>query len=143
VAEDLLFPNGCVITPDGGTLIVAESYAARLTAFEIAADGSLRGRRTWAALPGSSPDGICLDAENAIWLASPASREVLRVREGGDVTHRVPMPGQPVACVLGGPQRRTLYILSGKVMVTAEQSREMRTGTIHSMPVEVAGAGRP
>lgn len=143
VAQDLMFPNGCVITPDGRTLIVAESFAARLTAFDIAADGSLGGRRTWAAIPKSSPDGICLDAEGAVWLASPASREVLRVREGGEVTHRLTMPGQPLACMLGGPQRSTLYILSGKVMVTPEQAREMRTGTIHALDVAVAGAGRP
>lgn len=143
VADGLMFPNGCIISPDGGTLIVAESYAAQLTAFDITDDGSLRGRRTWAAVPGSSPDGICLDAEDAVWLASPTSREVLRVREGGEITHRVAMPGQPVACMLGGAQRRTLYILSGKVNVTPEQSRELRTGTIHAMPVEVAGVGRP
>lgn len=143
VAEDLMFPNGCVITPDGRTLIVAESYAARLTAFDIAADGSLDRRRTWADIPGSSPDGICLDAEGAVWLASPVRREVLRVREGGEVVQRVLMPGQPVACMLGGADRRTLYILSGKVMVTPEQSRALRTGTIHALQVAVAGAGRP
>lgn len=143
VGEDLMFPNGSVITPDGRTLIVAESFAARLTAFDIATDGSLLRRRTWAAVPGSSPDGICLDAEGAVWLASPVSREVLRVREGGEVTHRLPMPGQAVACMLGGPQRRTLYILSGKVMVTPEQSRALRSGAIHALEVAVAGAGRP
>lgn len=143
VAEDLLFPNGCVITPDGRTLIVAESYGARLTAFDIAADGSLSGRRTWAAVAQSSPDGICLDAEGAIWLASPASREVLRVRAGGEVTHRVPMPGQPVACMLGGEDRRTLHILSCKVMLPREVSLAQRTGTLHTLPVQAPGVGRP
>lgn len=144
VADDLAFPNGAVITPDGRTLIVAESYAGQLSAFDILNDGSLRNRRVWAPLPERvAPDGICLDTEGAVWLASPTSREVLRVREGGEVTRRVPMPGQAAACMLGGADRRTLYILSGKVMVTPQQSREMRTGTIHALPVEVPGAGWP
>lgn len=144
VAEDLLFPNGSVITPDGGTLVIAESYAGRLTAFDIQADGALARRRVWARLPERvGPDGICLDAEGAVWLASPVTREVLRVRPGGQVTQRVPMPGQPVACMLGGADRRTLFILSGKVMVTPAQSRALLTGTIHRLAVEVPGAGRP
>jgi len=144
VAEDLHFPNGMVITPDGGTLIVAESYAGSLTAFDIQADGALAQRQVWARLPGRvGPDGICLDAEGAVWLASPVTREVLRVRAGGAVTHRVPTAGQATACMLGGADRRTLFILSGKVMVTPQQSREALTGTLHAMPVEVAGIGLP
>lgn len=144
VADGLMFPNGMVITPDGRTLIVAESFAARLTAFDIQKDGTLAARRTWASLPERvAPDGICLDAEGAVWLASPTTREVLRVCEGGALTQRVPMPGQAVACMLGGPGGRVLYILSGKVMVTPEQSRELRTGTIHALQVAVPGAGWP
>jgi len=144
VAEELLFPNGAVITPDGGTLIIAESYGGRLTAFDIQADGGLARRRVWAQLPERvGPDGICLDAEGAVWLASPVTREVLRVRAGGAVTQRVPMPGQPVACMLGGADRCTLYILSGKVMVTPAQSRALLTGTLHALAVAVPGAGRP
>lgn len=144
VAQGLMFPNGMVITPDGRTLVVAESFGARLTAFDVAADGSLHQRRVWAALPqGTAPDGICLDGEGAIWLASPSSREVLRVREGGEITHRVPTPGQAVACMLGGPERRTLFVLSGKVMVTPEESRGMMSGAIHTLAVQVPGAGRP
>lgn len=143
VAEDLNFPNGCVITPDGRTLIVAESYAARLTAFTINADGSLSARRIWAPLDGAAPDGICLDAQGAIWVACPVNREVLRVREGGEVTHRIATPGQAVACMLGGPQRKILFVLTGKVMVTPEQSRQALSGVIYTMPVEVAGAGWP
>jgi len=143
VAEDLLFPNGCVITPDGSTLIVAETFAARLTAFDIAADGSLHARRVWAAIEGSSPDGICLDEQGAVWLASPMRREVLRVLPAGVVTHRVPMPGQPVACMLGGADRRTLYILSCQVMLSPAQSLAQRTGTVHALSVEVPGAGWP
>jgi sugar lactone lactonase YvrE len=143
VAQDLHFPNGTVITPDGRTLIVGESYASRLTAFDIAQDGSLSGRREWARLDKATPDGICLDTEGAIWLASPISREVIRVREGGEVTHRIATPGQALACMLGGPDRRTLFVLMGKLMVTPEQSRQSLTGTIHTLRVAVPGAGLP
>ena len=144
VAQDLHFPNGMVITPDGGTLIVAESYAGRLTAFDVQADGTLGQRRVWARLPERvAPDGICLDAEGCLWVASPVTREVLRVRAGGEIMARVPLPGQAVACMLGGADRRTLYVLSGKVMVTPQRSRELLTGTIHALAVETAGAGLP
>jgi len=143
VADDLYFPNGAVITPDGHTLIIGESYAARLTAFDIAEDGSLSGRRVWAALGKAAPDGICLDAEGAIWLASPTSRDVLRVLEGGEVTHRIATPAQAVACMLGGPDRRTLFVLTTKVMLPAEQSLQSRPGAIHAVVVTVPGVGRP
>ena len=91
-ARDLAFPNGTVITPDGQTLIVAESMAGRLTAFDVAANGSLNRRRDWAVLEGVVPDGICLDAEGAIWGASPVSATVFRVHEGGEVSERVSVP---------------------------------------------------
>lgn len=143
VAEDLHFPNGCVITPDGRTLVVAETYGARLTAFTIAADGSLSDRRIWANIPGTTPDGICLDAQGAIWVASPISREVLRVREGGEVTQRTPTTGQAIACMLGGPDGKTLFVLMSKLKFNAEQSRDALAGSIATMRVEVAGAGRP
>lgn len=145
VADDLHFPNGAVLTPDGRTMIIAESYGQRLTAFDVAADGALTGRRVWARLAGRgvAPDGICLDAEGAVWLASPVSREVLRVREGGEVTHRIQTPGQAVACMLGGEDRRTLYVLSGRVMVTPQQARTALSGRIDALRVDVAGAGRP
>ena len=139
------FPNGTVLTPDGRTLIVGESYGQRLTAFDVESDGSLRKRRVWAQLEGKGvgPDGICLDAEGAVWLASPVSREVIRVREGGEVTHRIPTPEQAVACMLGGEDRRTLYVLTGRVMVTPEQSRAALTGRISTVRVEIPGAGLP
>jgi sugar lactone lactonase YvrE len=144
VAEDLHFPNGAVITPDGRTLILAESYAGRLTAFDIAVDGDLSNRRVWAQLPERvAPDGICLDAEGAVWLASPVTREVLRVRQGGEVTRRVATPGQALACMLGAEDRRTLFVLTGKVMQTPEQARQSLTGAIHTLRVDVAGVGRP
>jgi len=110
VGDDLHFPNGMVITPDGRTLIVAETFAHRLSAFDVGADGALVNRRIFAALDGVFPDGICLDAEGAIWVASPISAEVLRVRQGGAVTHRIGVEKQAFACMLGGPQRRHLFI---------------------------------
>jgi len=114
VAEDLLFPNGSVITPDGGTLIVGETWGARLTAFTITADGSLEDRRIWAQLDGAVPDGICLDAEGAVWVASPLSAEVLRVREGGEITHRIHVATQAYACMLGGSEGNTLFVLTAE-----------------------------
>jgi len=92
VADEVLFPNGTVITPDGKTLIVGESWAARLTAFDVRPDGDLANRRVWAELPdGAVPDGICLDSNNGIWSASPSTNECLRQVEGGEITHRVPV----------------------------------------------------
>jgi sugar lactone lactonase YvrE len=142
VATDLSFPNGSVITPDGATLIVGESFAARLTAFDVAPDGALSNRREWARLDGAVPDGICLDAEGAIWVASPVSAEVLRVREGGAVTHRVPVETQAFACMLGGPERRHLFVCTALDSDPA-RCRETRSGRIEVVEVEVPGAGRP
>jgi sugar lactone lactonase YvrE len=144
VAQDMHFPNGTVLTPDGRTLIVGESYGQRLTAFDVAVDGTLNNRRVWAQLHGKGvgPDGICLDAEGAVWLASPVSREVVRVREGGEVTHRIPTEAQAVACMLG-EERRTLFVLTGRVLVTPEQSLAERSGMIFAAQVEVPGAGLP
>ena len=139
-ADDMHFPNGTVITPDGRTLIVAESYGQRLTAFDIAPDGALVNRRVWAQFSGKvGPDGICMDAEGAIWLASPVSREVLRVREGGEVLDRIATPEQATACELGGDDGRSLYICTGRVMVTPEQSRAALTGRIWQARVPVPG----
>ena len=144
VADGLYFPNGMVITPDGGTLIVAETYAARLTAFSIGPDGSLTDRRVWAALPGKAPDGICLDAEGMVWVASPPTREVLRVREGGEVTARVEVEdNHAIACMLGGPHRRTLFVLTGRVPLSEKRARNNPSGRIETVEVDVPGAGLP
>lgn len=145
VAQDLQFPNGMVLSPDGRTLIVAESYGQRLTAFDVAQDGTLANRRVWAKLHGRGrgPDGICLDQEGAVWLASPVTREVLRVHQGGEITHRIPTPAQAVACMLGGAQRRTLFVLTGRVLVTPERSLAERSGMILAGQVQVPGAGLP
>jgi sugar lactone lactonase YvrE len=142
VADDLAFPNGTVITPDGSTLIVGETFGKRLTAFDIEADGSLSGRRTWAQLDRIWPDGICLDAEGAIWVASPVSSAVLRVAEGGEVTQRIPLVTQSFACMLGGPERRTLYVCTAETS-DPEETQQKRTGRIEIVEVEVPGTGLP
>ena len=141
-AEDMQFPNGVVITPDGGTLIVGESMGARLTAFDVAADGSLSNRRVWAALDGAVPDGICLDAEGAVWVASPVSSEVLRVAEGGEVLARVATERMAIACMLGGEDRRTLFVLTSTT-VQREECLAKLEARIETVPVEVPGAGLP
>nr|WP_296066347.1 SMP-30/gluconolactonase/LRE family protein [uncultured Actinoplanes sp.] len=111
VADGLLFPNGMAVTSDGSTLIVAESHGARLTAFDIAADGGLSNRRIWASLPGGAPDGICLDAEGAIWYADVPNRHCVRVREGGEVLARVPLDRGGFDCAIAEDQR-TLYAVT-------------------------------
>jgi len=140
-ASDLLFPNGTVLTPDGGTLVVGETFAARLTAFDVAEDGRLSKRRVWAQLDRAVPDGICLDAEGAIWVASPISKGVLRVREGGDVLQRIAVDHQAYACMLGGADRRTLYICTAETHDPAKTGSN--TGRIEAIVVDVPGAGLP
>mgnify|MGYP001604943663 FL=1 len=112
-ANDLLFPNGTVIMLDGKTLLIAETFGYRLTAFAVAADGSLSGRRIWADLGDAMPNGICLDAQGAIWLGSPLTSQFLRVREGGVITDRIGCAQPAIACTLGGVDGRTLYLVSG------------------------------
>lgn len=141
-AEDLVFPNGTVITPDGRTLIVGETFANRLTAFDRGEDGSLANRRVFAELPGCYPDGICLDAEGAVWVANPRGERVLRVLEGGRIADSVATPQRgSYACMLGGPDRRTLFILtntgSGPAMAHKAEGR------IETVRVPVPGAGLP
>jgi len=142
VASELEFPNGSVITPDGRTLIVGESMASRLTAFDVERDGSLSGRRVWAELGAMLPDGICLDAEGAIWVASPTTRELARVAVGGRVLARVELDRMPIACMLGGTDRRTLYALTATSFERAE-CQKSRAGRLESIRVEVPGAGLP
>jgi len=138
VADELVFPNGMVITADGRTLIVAETFASRLTAFDIADDGSLSKRRVWAELGGPMPDGICLDAENGVWVASPFSRELLRVREGGKIEQRVATERLPVACALGGSDGHTLFVLT-TLQFDPEKTAE-RSGRIEIARVAVAAS---
>ena len=127
-----------VITADGRTLIVAETFASRLTAFDIAADGSLSKRRVWASLGGPMPDGICLDAENAVWVAVALQPELLRVREGGEIEQRVATEQLPVACALGGSDGRTLFVLT-TLHFEPEKTVE-RTGRIEIARVAVSGS---
>jgi len=141
-AADLDFPNGSVITPDGRTLIIGETMAARLTAFDVADDGALSNRRPFAQLEGALPDGICLDAEGGIWVASPISKEVLRVVEGGEVTARIPLERQAFACMLGGPDRRQLFVCTAGSSDPAECIAN-RDARIEVVEVEVPGAGLP
>lgn len=140
-ADDLMLPNGSVITPDGGTLILAETVAACLTAFDIAPDGSLSNRRVWAPLKASA-DGICLDADGAIWVASPRANELLRIAEGGAVLRRIASVRSPKACVLGSEDRRTLYVTTA-ASVVPDECRALRSGRIEAVRVEVPGAGLP
>jgi sugar lactone lactonase YvrE len=150
VADGLAFPNGMVITPDGQTLIVAESHAARLTAFRIEPDGSLSHRRVWAqfedrgdfgATAGQiTPDGICLDAQGAVWVASPNTREVLRVQEGAQITSRIPLETIPLACMLGGEGRQTLFLATTESLDPTDRTAR---GRIETIQVDVAGAGLP
>jgi sugar lactone lactonase YvrE len=141
-AEDLLFPNGTVITPDGRTLIVGETFAHTLTAFDIGPDGALTNRRVFARIEGMSPDGICLDAQGAVWVADPFGKRLLRVFEGGRVERAIATGERgPYACMLGGEDRRTLFVCTNTGSGPAMGRK--RDGRIEFMRVDVPGAGLP
>jgi sugar lactone lactonase YvrE len=140
VADGLEFPNGMAVTPDGSTLIVAESYAQRLTAFDIAADGGLSNRRVWADIDGY-PDGICLDAEGAVWCA--AMLRCLRVREGGEVLQAVELDRSCFACMLGGVGGTTLFVMAAEWTGVEGATGEDRTGQVVMAPASAPHAGRP
>ena len=143
VADDLDFPNGMVITPDGQTLIVAESIGRRLSVFNIAADGGLSDRRVFADRLEAPPDGITLDADGGVWAAMTLAREFQRIASGGAVTDRINMGGRTaVACMLGGPDRRTLFLLSS-TDAYPERLRGTRLSQLDTVTVEVPGVGRP
>jgi len=150
-ADDLLFPNGTVITPDGKTLIIGETYAARLTAFDINEDATLSNRRIWAdfslnAKEGSVPvpDGMCLDVEGAIWVASPTTASVIRVKEGGEILERIPVETNAYACMLGGEDLKTLFICTSNASgVDPEAAVKEKSGKIEIVKVDVPGAGKP
>jgi sugar lactone lactonase YvrE len=142
-ADGLAFPNGTIITDDGLTMIVGESYGGRLTAFTIAGDGTLGDRRLFAQLHGAVPDGICLDAEGAVWVACPLTGRCLRVRDGGEVLDEVKVASDfAYACMLGGEDRRTLYMCTAASSDPKETTRS-RSGRIETMRVEAPGAGLP
>jgi sugar lactone lactonase YvrE len=141
-ADGFDFPNGTVISPDSKTLVVGESMGHRLTAFTIQSDGSLTNRRPFADLGEAVPDGIALDAEGAIWVASPMSKEMLRVHDGGKVAERLKFDTMPIACALGGPDRRTLFMLTSD-SIDPDECRAKKTSKIWTKEVAVAGAGWP
>jgi sugar lactone lactonase YvrE len=141
VADGLAFPNGMAVTPDNTTLLVAESYGERLTAFDISADGGLTNRRTWAETPGDHPDGICLDADGAVWYGDVGSSRCVRVREGGEVLQTVTLDRGCFACMLGGANRKTLYMVAAKW--PDAMSGGERTGQVLALDVEIPGAGWP
>ncbi len=138
-ATDMSFPNGTVITPDGHTMIIGETFAKRLTAFDIAEDGTLSNRRVWADLGKLAPDGICLDAEGAVWVASPRTNEFVRVLEGGAITRRIPVANQGIACALGGKDGKRLFMVIGRVKAR-EEAMATRVGRIEYIDVDVPAA---
>ena len=142
-ARGLQFPNGVVVTPDGKTLIVAETFGDCLTAFDINEEGSLSGRRVWADLD-SHPDGICIDVEGHIWVATIGEQgSVLRVKEGGEIVDRIDIHDwTPFACTLGGPDLKTLFILESKTS-EPEMMDGRNNGRITIIDVDVPGAGYP
>ncbi len=135
VASDLLFPNGSVITPDNKTLIVGQTFGGCLTSFDIKDDGSLGSPRVWADLPDIYPDGICLDEAGGIWVACPRSARVYRVEKGGQITHIIPVKTNAYACILGGPDRKDLFI--------ATSGNAYRSGKIEVVHVDNPGVGLP
>ena len=144
VADNVMFPNGMVITPDNSTLVIAESWAHRLTAFDIGADGGLTNRRVWAEVDG---DGICLDAEGAIWCSgvSGGQPQCLRVRQGGEVLERIVHEASCFACMLGGADGKTLFLMNAEWRGVERMGELFRaqTGKIETVQVSVPHAGRP
>jgi sugar lactone lactonase YvrE len=145
VADGLAFPNGMAVTPDNATLIVAESFAGRLTAFDVADDGSLANRRVWAELDGGAPDGICLDADGAIWYADVPNRRCARVREGGQVLDTVELDRGAFACMLGGSDGRTLFVLAAEWRgpEQLDDALAARTGQVLTVRAPAPRAGWP
>jgi sugar lactone lactonase YvrE len=143
VADNIVFGNGMAITEDGSTLIVAESWARRLSAFDIAADASLSNRRVWADLGDAPPDGICMDAEEAVWFADVPNKRCVRVREGGEVLQTIELDRGGFACMLGGPDGRTLFILAAEWAGMENMDDSARTGQLLVAEASAPGAGRP
>jgi sugar lactone lactonase YvrE len=141
VADGLAFPNGMAVTPDDSTLIVAESYGGVLTAYDIAPDGDLGNRRVWAELQGAAPDGICIDAEGAVWFAEVPGRRCVRVREGGEVLQTITSELGCFACILGGAEGTTLFMTAAAW--PDAMTPGSRTGQILTAEVSVPRAGWP
>lgn len=143
VADGLAFPNGMAVTPNNSTLIVAESFGKRLTAFDIATDGSLSNRRVWADLKEGVPDGITADADGAIWYADVPNKRCVRVREGGEVLQTVNIDRGCFACMLGGPDRRTLFIVAAEWHGFEKMMEGLGTGQVLRVKAPAPGVGWP
>ena len=144
VADDIAFPNGMAVTADNSTLIVADSYRHHLVAFDIGADGGLSGRQVWADLGEGTPDGICVDAQNAVWYADVPNRRCARVAEGGTVLQTVELDRGGFACMLGGPDRTTLFIVAAQWRgMTESEMVSPGSGQVLATQVDVPGAGWP
>jgi sugar lactone lactonase YvrE len=143
VADDIAFGNGMAITADGATLLVAESYGKRLSAFDIAADGGLSNRRVWADLDDGVPDGICMDAEGAAWYADVPNQRCVRVGEGGRVLQTIGLDRGCFACMLGGAGRTTLFMLAAIWRGPQRMTEEPRSGRVLTATAPAPGAGRP
>ncbi len=141
VAEDLQFPNGAVITPDGTTLVVGETFGSRYTAFTIGVDGTLSDRRTWAEVPGRMPDGCCLDTAGGIWFADAIRSEVIRVVEGGEITDAIEVPQRAFACMLGGDEGTTLFVITAPS--DPQGGLSPGQGAVWSVEVDSQHAGLP
>jgi sugar lactone lactonase YvrE len=144
VANGIAFPNGMAVTPDNSTLIIAESHGKKLTAFDIAQDGGLSGRRVWAGLDGP-PDGICIDAEGAVWYADVPNKKCVRVREGGEILQTIRLDRGCFSCALGGADKKTLFIVANewRGLDKVAEVAEARTGMVVTAEVDVPGAGWP
>jgi len=143
VAAGIAFPNGMAVTPDNSTLICAESYAKKLTAFEIAADGGLSAGRVWAELGDGVPDGICVDAEGAVWYGDVPNKRCVRVAEGGEVLETIELDRGCFGCMLGGADRGTLFIFFQDTATTENMGSGPRTGQVLAVDAPAPGAGWP
>ncbi len=143
VADGVAFPNGMVVTPDNSTLILAESYSNRLTALDIGADGGLANRRVWADLQDGVPDGICVDSENAVWYGDVPNERCVRVREGGEVLQTIELDRGCFACMLGGPDGRTLFLIANEWRGPEAVAEGSRMGQMLTTEAPAPGVGWP
>jgi sugar lactone lactonase YvrE len=143
VADGIAFPNGMAVTPDNSRLIIAESYGKKLTAFDLAADGTLLNRRVWADLGDGVPDGICIDADGAVWYADVPNKRCVRVREGGQVLQTINVDRGCFACTLGGVEKETLFIMAAQWHGFANMMDGVGTGQVLTAAAPAPGVGWP
>jgi sugar lactone lactonase YvrE len=143
VANNIAFPNGMAVTPDNSTLIIAESHGNRLTAFDVGGDGSLSNRRVWADLGNGAPDGICIDADGTVWYGDVPNKRCVRVREGGEVLQAIDLDRGCFACMLGGADGRTLFMVAAEWHGFAKMMEGLGSGQVLSVEAPAPGAGWP